>query len=108
MKPMESRWRNRQTREFYIDLLDSVDDPLGFAQGWSDVGCASARLLLAERLEKDAMHWARMCFDEPERSLIRAGLRAVDYHQVADRILERAQPVPVGKPKEDDDGDRCQ
>jgi hypothetical protein len=57
------------------------------------------------------MHWARMCFDEPERSLIRAGLRAVDYHQVADRILERAQRVPAGGPndgKSDDDGDRCQ
>jgi hypothetical protein len=100
-------WRNLQTREAYIDLVESVDDPLGFAKQWCDIGNGDAHELLAAQLARDAQVWARECPGPGvfERSLMRAGLARVDWKQVAERIIERARPMQVAQA--DDDEETC-
>jgi hypothetical protein len=85
-------WCNEQTRQAYFDAIESIADPLGFAQQWLEMAGDDAQELLARQLAKDAKEWCRQAGrDYLEHALIKAGLRRVYWEDVAERILERAR-----------------
>ena len=89
------RWRNRATREAYLQILEDLEDPLGVAREWLDVGAGSAVEILAKHLRaafwKDYGRFGFRC-DQDRLALecVRLARRSIDWEQIAERLLARA------------------
>ena len=103
----EPVWYNRQTREAWIEAMQMIDDAPGFAESWLDMcGREDAVELLAAQLFKDQKSWASRWDDPFLISLIVAGLRHVNWKQVARQLLSRA-PVKEEATEEGGEAECC-
>jgi hypothetical protein len=104
-------WTNAITREAFCQVIEEWDDPLGTAREWLDVGSGnpvSAVQNLARRLRKDFRReylrglQCRADHDFLVWQCFRLGLKAIDWRQVADRLLSRAFKEQYERSREDD------
>jgi hypothetical protein len=105
---------NGATRDAYMHVLTNwmeKGNPADVANDWIEMGVASAPDVLADQLKRD-LYAYYLKVENPEdeddalmRTLIRRGLRAVCWQQVADRLLEcRRTSVQEGKQRADEEG----
>jgi hypothetical protein len=108
---------NAITREAFHQVLEEWDDPMAIAREWLDIGSGnpmSAVHHLARQLRKDFRReylrglQCRADHDFLVWQCFRLGLKAIDWRQVADRLLSRAmreQYERSGSPQESEDED---
>jgi hypothetical protein len=86
--PGNSDWANPQTKAVFFDVLLEWQDPAGMAASWSDMSNGDAVEQLARQLFKDLRaEYGNIDGSEFIKVCCRAGLRHVDFEQVAERLL---------------------
>ncbi len=102
---------NEQTRGVFLYTIQDWHDPLKIAREWMDMAAGHAETavhLLAKQLRKDLREVylgpTRKMDDEVMEAFIVAGLRQVNWKEVAERLLERCDKVEKACDDGTDDG----
>jgi hypothetical protein len=101
-------FRNAETRETFFDILtdlirENPRDPMEYVRSWTDVGQGDAAGPLSRQLRKDA----HACYGRAKDqclmlTLMRAGLKRVDFKQIAAHLIWLTAPVETAPEGEDD------
>jgi hypothetical protein len=85
--PGSASWTNAITREAYFEILTEWEDPAAIAGEWMEMSGPDAVDQLARQLRKDLRQEYDQVDEDFMRACCHAGIRQVDFHQVAQRLL---------------------